>query len=104
MEGLGSSLKKDEIKTGMDSINCDIMAVTEHHKPRSELLDPDQMYSPVLNTVNMKIKSYSSASTHRAKNKGGGVALYWKTGINAVIWEGAPLVMNSKKLVLIAYG
>ena len=100
VQGLGSRAKRAEIGRIMDSVGSDIIAICEHHKPRSELLDDDHFYTPVADAQDMKIKTYHSSSTHCGKDKGGGTALYWKAGINAEVWEGAPIPDDLKEASL----
>ena len=100
VQGLGSRAKRAEIGRIMDTVGSDIIAICEHHKPRSELLDDEHFYSPVADALDMKIKNYHSSSTHRGKDQGGGTALYWKSDINAEVWEGAPIPDELKEVSL----
>ena len=69
-------------------LNADFLAITEHHVAKSEFVDEE--YMSVSNSHSLQIKGYCSASKHR-QTTSGGVAWYWKRGLNVEIWEGGKL-------------
>ena len=86
--------KRKELAATLATLKIDCLAIVEHHIEAGDY-EVDK-YSTRNNCKSLSIKGFNHASKHRDK-KSGGVAWYWKKGLNAEVWEGANLPADLKE-------
>ena len=87
-------VKRTELADTLQKMDIDCLAVVEHHVAAS-VYDVDK-YATKADHKSLSIKGYKCTSKHR-DGQSGGVAWFWKKGLNCEIWEGPELPVHLKE-------